>query len=116
MKKIKVLVIVAIIAFSNFANASSNPEADRVDGPAITKEVSDLLKNPTFEVKEEVMALVTVILNKDNEIVVLSVDTKNEVMESFIKSRLNYKTLSKNSTSGIQSTFSFPVRFTTNTI
>ncbi len=117
MKKFRVLILVIAVALSNSIFAGTNPKTNgEIEKPIIAKEISDLLKNPSFEVKQEVMVITTVTLNKNNEIVVLSVDTENETMSSYIKSRLNYKALSKNSTSGLNQIFTIPVKFTSNTI
>ncbi|AXT20806.1 hypothetical protein D7030_11430 [Flavobacteriaceae bacterium AU392] len=110
------LVLITMIAFSNLINANTDPKNDSKVEKPITTEISNLLKNPSFEITEDIVTIVTVTLNKDNEIVVLSVNTENETMASYIKNRLNYKTLSRNSTSGLKSTFNVPVKFTSNNI
>ena len=50
-------------------------------------------------------------LNKDHEIVVLSVDAPNSKIEGFIKKRLNYKSIT-NFYSQEQKHLKVPVRFT----
>ncbi|MGM5469899.1 hypothetical protein ACS386_06445 [Flavobacteriaceae bacterium LMO-SS05] len=93
MKTIKTLLLVAAIAFSSVLSASDNPKNETSD--AISQEIGKLLKNPNFSVENDVFAKVKVLFNQDNEIVVLSVDSETKGIDSYIKSRLNYKELSK---------------------
>ena len=62
---------------------------------------------PNFNVEKEIVAEVTLTLNKENELVVLSVDAENTMVENYIKSRLNYKLLNVKPT---QKIFKVPVR------
>ncbi|RNC84911.1 MAG: hypothetical protein ED556_10025 [Winogradskyella sp.] len=96
MKALKMFVLVAVIAFSSAVSASTNPveKADETN-ELITKTVSKLLENPYFELNENTKAMVKLAINKDNELVVLSVDTENKNVENYIKSRLNYKKVSE---------------------
>lgn len=116
MKKFKVLLFVAVLAVSNLVSANTDPKiGNNIGGETITSEIGDLLKNPSFEVEGETIALVTFTLNKNNEVVVLYVDTENEVMANYIKGRLNYKSLSVAKAGGLK-TFNVPVRFTSQAI
>ena len=54
-----------------------------------------MLQNPDFLINEDIKAMVSFTVNKKNQIVVLSVDTKNDSVELYIKNRLNYKKLSQ---------------------
>lgn len=109
MKTIKTLLLVLAITFTSVLSANTNPTHAEPD--VLTKEIATLLKNPKFRVAEDLVANVTFILNEDQEIVVLNVDTKSEVLESFIKSRLNYNKLDGNINS-VNKTFEVPVRIT----
>ncbi|WP_243471244.1 hypothetical protein [Winogradskyella sp. MH6] len=85
------LVLVAIIAFSSTVSASTNL-SEKVDEPNLISEtVSKLLERPYFQLNEDINTKVEIAINKDKEIVVLSVDTKDKKVENYIKSRLNYK-------------------------
>ena len=66
------------------------------------------MQNPNFQLNEDVDALVKIFINEDNEIVVLSVDTDNSAVETFIKRRLNYKKLS--TSVGYSKSFKVPVK------
>jgi hypothetical protein len=94
MKNLKMLVLVVALAFSSVLSASTNP-IEKVEPASISKTVQKLLKNPSFQLKENVSAMVEVLINQDNEMVVLSVDTNSKLVEHYIKRRLNYKKLPK---------------------
>ena len=95
MRTFKTLVLAAVIAISCTlsAYATETTEVEKAEGTAITKEIGKLLNKPYFEIDQDINALVRIVFNQDNQIVVLSVDSNNEMVKRYIKSRLNYKTL-----------------------
>jgi hypothetical protein len=109
MKTIKSFLLVAVIAFSSVLSASTNP-IEKAENGVISKEVSKLLKNPSFEITKDILASVKLVVNKNNEIVVLSVDSESETVIEYIKSRLNYNKLS---VAVDEQTYIVPVRITT---
>ncbi|MEZ4795877.1 MAG: hypothetical protein R2785_01800 [Flavobacteriaceae bacterium] len=109
MKKLKTLLLVVAITVSGVLSASSVEKKD--DSVVITDEIGKLLKNPSFFVDKDIVADVTITLNKNNEMVVLSVDSNEQYVNDFIKSRLNYKELPATFTSK-ERTFKVPVRVT----
>ena len=56
-------------------------------------------------------ATVTLTINKNNEIVVLSVESEDESLEGYLKGRLNYQEVTDDVTSGPRS-YVIPVRIT----
>ena len=109
MKTVKTLLLVLAITFTSVLSANTDPIKD--EPSSITQEIATLLKSPQFLNTEELVAQVTIMINKKREIVVLNVDTKSETLEVYIKSRLNYSKL----TLGVESvnkTFVVPVRIT----
>lgn len=93
MRKIS-LVLVAVMLFvtgSSFAN--NNPLEKDKPTKSLSEQIGQLLDNNTFTEKEDgATAKVIFMLNDDNEIVVLSVDSdENDFLEGFIKSKLNYQ-------------------------
>ena len=52
------------------------------------------MKYPDFDVKKEMLVKVTFVFNNDNEMVILSVDSKNKEVSSYIKTTFNYQGLS----------------------
>ena len=89
MKQLKTLLLAVAITASGVLAASN--EDKKADSVVITEEIGKLLKDPSFLVDKDIVADVTLTLNKNNEIVVLSVDSNELYVENFIKSRLNYK-------------------------
>lgn len=98
MKTIKNLFLVLAITLSNSVIANGDPTKDKISKKEyslkISKEISSLLVNPNFSNNAVLHANVTFIINKNNEIVVLKVDTDNKKLDYFVKYRLNYQVIS----------------------
>ena len=59
---------------------------------SLSSQIGELLSGNNFDVDEVgLRAQVRFTLNSEGEIVVLSVDTKEVQLESFVKNKLNYK-------------------------
>ncbi|MEW7280325.1 hypothetical protein ABW636_17170 [Aquimarina sp. 2201CG1-2-11] len=89
MKKLTVLVVVFVLGATQlFALGESpiNAEGELRDHIAV------LLKNPEIKFEtEELKANIEFTLNKQGEIVVLSVNAEDEYIKQYVKSRLNYQ-------------------------
>ena len=87
-----VMLIVLAFTFSNviFAN-STVKEKER---STIVADVAERLESPKFELEKDVSAEVIIVINKKNQMVVLSVDSENEEIANYIKHRLNYSEVS----------------------
>lgn len=107
MKTIKTLLLVVAITFSSVLSASTDPTA--TETKTVTAEIGKLLKSPKFSLNEEVLTYVEIVLNNQNEMIVLSVDTDNYEIAHYIKNRLNYVQLSTKVKEGME-TFIIPVR------
>lgn len=92
MRTIKNLVLVALFAISGVVNANTIPTKS-IEPETVTEAIAELLKNPSFNVEHDVIATVLFTINKNNEMVVISVESTDADVESFIKARLNYKKL-----------------------
>jgi len=94
MKKLAVLVFVFLMGFGqNFANDNNNIVIDQ----NLRNKVADLLKNPEIKLeKVDLTAKIQFTLNKNGEIVVLAVDSQNDFVIDYVKSRLNYKKVYNN--------------------
>ncbi len=95
MKSIKFVLVATLIMFSNIVFANPNPTEDNVKMTVIAKQIAKLLENPSFPIKRNSFITVKFTVNNNNEIVVLSVEAEHnkDVIEEYIKSRLNYKKL-----------------------
>ena len=83
MKLLKTGLLVVAIAFSSVLFASTNSEDKGAKSVAATEEIGKLLKNPGFLVEDDITANVIFTVNKKNEMVVLSVDSKNAACRKF---------------------------------
>ncbi len=91
MKKLIVLLFAIVLGTSSiFAN---NGTAEKDSNQQIREQVAVLLDNPEIKLLEtkELIANIEFTLNTKGEIVVLNVDTDKELIQSYVKSRLNYK-------------------------
>ncbi|WP_296386444.1 hypothetical protein [Winogradskyella sp.] len=108
MQKFKMFALAVAITFSSVLSASTNP-IEKAEPASITETVGKLLKNPNFQLSKEVNVIVDIFINENDEMVVLSVDTDNKLVENYIKSRLNYKKLSKEAID-YRKSFKIPVK------
>jgi enoyl reductase-like protein len=112
MRTIKTLLLVVALTFSSVLVASTNAEDEKgAESVAITEEIGRLLESPSFILEKDVVANVMLTINKNNEIVVLTVDTDENYLASYIKNRLNYNELPAPFNSE-EKTFIVPVRIT----
>ena len=89
MKKLIVLFFALVLGSSQVFASNENPASK---DQKLRNEVADLLKSPEIELeKDEISASIQFTLNNKGEIVVLTVDSEEDVVEYFVKSRLNYK-------------------------
>ena len=91
MKNFK--LIIAVLAFSFLTSVSSfagNNETEN-SNTKLLSELTSLLGDYYENITDEVNFSVSFMLNNNNEIVVISVNSKVSNMDSFVKSRLNYK-------------------------
>jgi hypothetical protein len=108
MKKLSLILVAFGLILTSTLSAATVPVV-AVSSPT-SLEIGELLENPQFLVEEEMEAFVTFVLNKENEIVVLSVDTDNDTMERFVKNRLNYQKLNVSLKQGTE--YKVPIRIT----
>ena len=78
----------------------------------LSTQIHKMLKSNSFDVESDLIADVRFTINKEGEIVVLSVDTEDAALEGFVKGRLNYQKVDlENSKEG--RLYTVPVRITT---
>ena len=98
MRKISLILIAAMLfsignVFANDPSLVSNVDPEK----KLTLQIGELMKENSFANEGyDLLAQVRFTLNKESEIVVLSVATQDELLESFVKSRLNYEKVSVN--------------------
>lgn len=88
MKRSKLILVLAILSMTfGMANVDPNPTAKE-----ISKQLSAILGKPDFRLTENVLvAKVRFKVNAESELVVLTVKSENELVEAYIKSRMNYR-------------------------
>lgn len=90
MKKVSITLVAILLLASGsvFANDINtvNPTKNLVT------QIKKMLKDNSFEVAEkDLIAEVRFTINKERELVVLSVDTEDDSLDHFVKGSLNYR-------------------------
>lgn len=106
------MVAIALLISGNVLATEGTPSTTDPQSK-ICSQIYDLLHENRFEIKNngDLTASVRFILNSENEIVVLSVDTEDARLEGFVKARLNYhKVADQNIEEG--KVYEVPIRIT----
>ena len=87
MKNLKILTAVVVLAFLSLSFTNTTETKDELH-QQIVELIGDSSKSlANMNLKAEI----TITLNENSEIVVMSVKSDNSILEGFIKSKLNYK-------------------------
>lgn len=90
MRKISLVLVAAMLLSAGNILANDSKKSDPPKTLAV--QIGELMEKNFLKVKGgDMIATVRFTLNNEKEIVVLSVDTDNVVLEEFVKGRLNYK-------------------------
>lgn len=90
MRKFSFVLVAAVLLTSGNLFATESTSTD--PNTNIATQIGELLERNNFIINDnDLTANVLFTLNADHEIVVISVDTEDDVLEMFVKSRLNYK-------------------------
>jgi hypothetical protein len=113
MKKWSVLPVMAALLFSASALATEGTTDNSDPKSKICAQIKELLKDNNLEMGEqdEMNAWVRFTVNDEHEIVVLNVRTENEVLERFVKAKLNYHSVRETKMLPGR-TYEVPIRFT----
>ncbi len=107
MKKVKVFLVAFALVTGTLLSAAAAADPDVKTSFSV--EITKLLEfPPNFDV--EVNTSVIFVINYEGEIVVLSVDTENKMVENFLKNRLNYKKI--NTDLKIGKEYKVPIKIT----
>lgn len=102
MKTVQSIFVALGLILTTSMTAATEPAPTTNVNEQASEEIANLLEAPTFEVKENMTASVSLMVNEDGELVVLCVKTDDEIVEGFVKSRLNYQKLATNLIKGHQ--------------
>ncbi|MDC8005703.1 hypothetical protein POV27_16715 [Aureisphaera galaxeae] len=90
MQTIRSIFLISVFIVS-IASVEAHTALAAEDNPTLKEEITKLLQNPDFSVSKDTTVKVHLMVNNNNELVILSVDTEKEPIEYFIKGRLNYR-------------------------
>ncbi|TVZ55056.1 hypothetical protein OD91_0297 [Lutibacter sp. Hel_I_33_5] len=98
MKKFKLIIAIIAISMSTTFSASANDNDKRKSKKVVKTELRTQIINllgtkMPFQIDKNVSAKISFLLNNSNEVVIISVDSNNETVNSFVKSKLNYQTV-----------------------
>ncbi|QTE23193.1 hypothetical protein [Polaribacter cellanae] len=94
MKNFKSIIAIIAISLSTVFSATANnvdPKTNKETKTLRTEMFGFIGKNISVEIKKTTTAEVLFIINNKDEVVVLSVNSKNPELNSFLKNKLNYK-------------------------
>jgi hypothetical protein len=90
MKKLKTVSVALALFATMSAFATKGKKVTKENN--LTGQIYELLKEHEFKLdSEELTAEVRFIVNEEGELVVLSVETDHDIVEGYVKNRLNYK-------------------------
>lgn len=112
MKKISLILVAAMLL--SVGSAFSNTEIGNHPSKTLSEQIDKLLSSNEFNIKDgyEISAVVYFTINTENEIVVLTVATNDEALETYLKRRLNYTKVDIETSYKVGVTYKIPVRIT----
>ncbi|MDG1803919.1 hypothetical protein [Flavicella sp.] len=106
----KIISVMFALVLGTVATIAANPETMTIN-EKLRSEIERLLDHPDFLENEKIIsAKVEFLVNQRGEIVVLLVDSKDERIINFIKTRLNYQSVVKASEELKNKKFSVPIK------
>jgi uncharacterized protein YdeI (BOF family) len=95
MKNFKTVLAILAISIASVLPTSANTNTEPTSNEAKTvlrAEIVNLLGNHKYDLKNKTLeAQVSIMLNNQNELVVVAVNSNNERVAGYVKARLNYK-------------------------
>jgi hypothetical protein len=99
---------VALFTGSLMANNGDDP-VKSTTSTEVRSEIMKMVTPPDIDQEEAGTAVVEFLVSAKNEIVILTVDSSNDYLESYVKSKMNYKKLK---TEGIKANKKYKLKFT----
>ena len=94
MKSLKLFVAIfslSILATTSINANNSNTEPTKEKNPLRTEIINLIGNEIPIDIKKTINTEISFTFNNNNELIVIDVDSKNEQLISYIKSKLNYK-------------------------
>ncbi|MGY5847593.1 hypothetical protein ACW6QP_09240 [Salegentibacter sp. HM20] len=89
MKNLRIFMMAAAISLAAMGTAEAGPKKPK----SIQKELEIMLHAAQLKFEEDVTAEIVFTFNKNQELVILSVETNEPDLAHLIRQRLNYKTV-----------------------
>ena len=94
MKNLKLFIAIVAISVSSVMSVSANTEPTEAK-KNLRAQIVTLLGNHSYDLDNQTLtAEISVMLNNKGELIVISVESDDDQVQSFVKSRLNYKKVS----------------------
>lgn len=107
MKNLILTLVFALITSFSFANEKENVKETKQQ---LREKIGGLLGNYQQLIKNDTDATIKFVINRQGQIVVLSVDTNVGNLDTYIKSKLNYKKTDIKNVKFFE-TYTVPVKF-----
>ena len=92
MKNFKLFITVLAISVASVFTTSASENEPKTINQEIRNEIVSLLGNQLpMELKEDNNVEIYFIVNNKNEVVIMSVDSTNSEIDSYVKNKLNYQ-------------------------
>ena len=92
MRNLKsIIAVIAISLATTFSTVAEDKKSKKITENLRTEIVTMLGNSIDIELKKTSIAEISFMINNKNELVVISVDSKETDFQSFVKSKLNYK-------------------------
>ena len=87
MRKISLVLATAMLIATG--NLFANDSAPNDPAQSLKSEIENFLGSNNFKVKKDILAKVEFTLNKQQEIVILDIDTKDGLVKRYLRTKLN---------------------------
>ena len=95
MKKLKLTITAIALCFATItASATETPSTTKETNKAFRSKIVNLIgtEAPSYLTNgKDVTAKLSLMLNNKNQVIVVSVDSKSDTVEEYVKSKLNYQ-------------------------
>lgn len=102
-------IMLAAVVLVGTTLSAANPLGDKVKNEEAALEIAQLLENPNFEYEDATAASVTLMVNNQGELEIISVSSENKRVEDYVISRLNHQKLDNSLEKGKR--YTLPVVF-----
>ena len=95
MKNFKTIITAIAISLCTVFTINASEKKPLTSKVQLRTEIASILgKKIPVEIKKDLKTTLSFMINNKNEVVVISVDSKNTSLNTFVKNKLNYKKVS----------------------